>query len=228
MTTSLQIKGVHDALLITVDEGAWAEVRPWLIESIQAQEDFFQGARVALEIGDRALGAAELGSLRDVLARMDITLAAIISTHPATQDAAADLGIARSLAHRPIQDPLEKDGVDTEVNGDDAVFIQRTLRSGNNVRFAGHVIVLGDVNPGAEIIAGGNIIVWGRLRGVVHAGAAGDEAACICALELAPTQLRIASHVAVSPTRPRKPRPEMALIRNGDLIAEEWHTSRSR
>ena len=226
MKTSLHIKGVHDALLIKVDDGAWTDVRPALVESIEAQEDFFQGARVALEVGERALGAAELGSLRDALARMDITLAAVISTHPATQDAAADLGIARSLAHRPRKDPLEMEGVDTEVGGDDAIFIQRTLRSGNNVRFAGHVIVLGDVNPGAEIVAGGNIIIWGRLRGVVHAGAAGNEQACICALELAPTQLRIASHVAVSPKRPRKPKPEMAHIRNGELMAEEWRTPR--
>ncbi|MBN2556058.1 MAG: septum site-determining protein MinC [Anaerolineales bacterium] len=227
MKPSLQIKGVHDALIITVDDGEWSEVRPALIESIRAQQDFFHGARIAFQLGDRALGAAEIGGLRDALARMDISFAAIISTHPATQEAAADLGIQIGLEHRPAEDRLETQSADTEICGDDAVFIQRTLRSGNNVRFPGHVIILGDVNPGAEIVAGGNIIIWGRLRGVVHAGAAGDEGACICALEMAPTQLRLAGHVAVSPPRPRKPKPEIALIRSGELIAEEWRRSGS-
>jgi septum site-determining protein MinC len=90
------------------------------------------------------------------------------------------------------------------------------------------VVILGDVNPGAEIIAGGNVVVWGRMRGVVHAGAAGDESAVVCALDLAPTQLRIASHIGVSPDRSGPPRPEMAHVREGRLIAEGWQPEKAR
>jgi len=224
----LDIKGLHDALVITIHEGQWEKVYPDLLESFQDREAFFKGARIALQVGDRNLKAAELGKLRDALAGMEIQLSAVISTHPSTQDAAADLGLARTLPNGMVNETLEMESLDTQVQGDEAVFIQRTLRSGNNVRYAGHVIVLGDVNPGAEIVAGGNVIVWGRLRGMVHAGAAGDERACVCALELAPTQLRIARHVAVSPKRPGKPRPERAFIRSNELIAEEWRRTRSR
>jgi len=224
----LKIKGLQDALFITVDDGEWAEVEPDLLASFRERAEFFKGARIALQVGDRSMKAAHLGKLRDALARMDISLAAVISTHPSTQEAAADLGIGRSLPRRDVVNTHEMEGVDTQVQGEQAVFIQRTLRSGNNVHTSGHVIVLGDVNPGAEIVAGGNVIVWGRLRGLVHAGAAGNETACICALELAPTQLRIASHVAVSPSRRGKPRPEKAFIRSGDLVAEEWHMKRTR
>ncbi len=82
---------------------------------------------------------------------------------------------------------------------------------------------MGDVNSGAEIVAGGSIIVWGRLRGVVHAGAQGDENAVVCALELAPTQLRIAGEIAVSPKKQGKSQPEVARLQDGNLTAEPWH-----
>ncbi|MBU4224603.1 MAG: septum site-determining protein MinC, partial [Chloroflexi bacterium] len=81
---------------------------------------------------------------------------------------------------------------------------------------------MGDVNPGAEIVASGSILVWGRLRGVVHAGAQGDVNAVVCALELTPTQLRIAGEIAVSPKRKGKVQPEIARLKDGILVAEPW------
>ena len=66
------------------------------------------------------------------------------------------------------------------------------------------------------------MIVWGRLRGVVHAGAQGDEGALVCALELIPTQLRIAGEIAVSPKKTGKGQPEVASLKDGNLIAEPW------
>ncbi|MGQ0600150.1 MAG: septum site-determining protein MinC, partial [Anaerolineales bacterium] len=87
---------------------------------------------------------------------------------------------------------------------------------------AGNVVVLGDVNPGAEIVASGDVIVWGRLRGVVHAGAEGDAGAVVCALDLAPTQLRIAGYIAVSPPQKGQPHPEMARVKDGQIMAERW------
>jgi septum site-determining protein MinC len=191
-----------------------------LLETVAAQDDFFRGARLAIQMEDRALGAAELGSLRSALAEHEVTLWAILSTSETTQSAAADLGLSRDLETRRSED--DDVPVDTQLPGEEAVLLQRTLRSGHSVRHPGHVVVIGDVNPGAEIIAGGHVIVWGRLRGVVHAGAAGDESAMVCALDLAPTQLRIAGHITVSPSRRGKPKPERAFIRDDQLIAEPW------
>ncbi len=88
--------------------------------------------------------------------------------------------------------------------------------------------MIGDVNPGAEIIARGDVVVWGRLRGMVHAGAEGDESAVVCALDLSPTQLRIAGQIAVTPKRRGKPQPEMARISNGQVVAEPWDPKRER
>jgi septum site-determining protein MinC len=106
---------------------------------------------------------------------------------------------------------------------DTALFLNRTLRSGTRIEFSGHVVVLGDVNPGAEIVAEGNVIVWGRVRGMIHAGSKGNRKAMICALDLSPTQLRIADEVSAVLRPQENPRPEVARI-NGDgkLQAELW------
>jgi septum site-determining protein MinC len=224
MAGRLPIKGVRDGLLVTLPEGIWQEVRADLLATIDERGDFFRGARLVLQVEDRALGAAELGSLREALAERETALWAVLSTLASTRSAAADLGLQTSLT--PV--PREEEQVEEapESDWEQAVFLQRTLRSGQSIRHPGHVVVLGDVNPGAEIIAGGHVLVWGRLRGVVHAGAGGDASATVAALDLAPTQLRIASHIAVSPKRRGAVRPEVALIRDGHLVAEPWEGSR--
>jgi septum site-determining protein MinC len=106
--------------------------------------------------------------------------------------------------------------------------VKRTLRSGFVLEFAGSIVVIGDVNPGAQIIAGGNVFVWGRLRGVVHAGAEGDEEAVVCALDLSPTQLRIAGQIAITPQRRGKSQPEIARLKDGRVVAEPWNPKDSR
>jgi septum site-determining protein MinC len=109
-----------------------------------------------------------------------------------------------------------------------AKWVKGPIRSGAKIAYDGNVVVMGDVNSGAEIIAGGSVIVWGRLRGVVHAGAQGDQAAIVCALELAPTQLRIAGEIAISPKKQARTQPEVARLQDGQLEAEPWHTGTGR
>ena len=105
------------------------------------------------------------------------------------------------------------------------MFINKTLRSGKRIEFPGHVVVMGDVNAGAEIVAEGNVIVWGRVRGMIHAGAKGDRSASICALDLSATQLRIADEVSAMLKPQKDPKPEIASINSeGRLQAELWHT----
>jgi septum site-determining protein MinC len=225
MTAPLTIKGIRDGLLVTLGDGDWEAARTTLLQSIDGQSGFFSGARVALQVGDREVGAGDLGGLRQALADRDVHLWAVLSDSAQTRLASADLGLALELS-RGVAD--EDSQIDTELLGDEAVLVKRTLRSGNTIRHPGHVVVIGDVNPGAEIIAGGDVVVWGRLRGVVHAGAKGDIGAVVCALDLSPTQLRIADQIAVSPERRGNARPEMARIREGQLIAELWSDDRRR
>ncbi len=226
MPPKIEIKGISDGLLITVEEGDWAEIRQALFDHIQAQGEFFSGANLSLDVGKHILKAAEMGRLRDQISECGLTLRAVISTSKQTEETAKTLGLDTFLT----KPQPEKSGraYNTSVDGDEAILVQRTLRSGNNIMYPGHVIVVGDVNPGAEITAGGNIIVWGRLRGTVHAGALGNEAAIVCALELIPTQLRIAEKISITPPQKGEPRPELARLEDGQVVAEVWKTPKKK
>ena len=222
--TEIAIKGIRDGLLVTLSEGnGWTEAMHALLNRIDQTAEFFKGAKIALAVGPRALSAADLGRLRDAFSDRNVTLWAVLSDSPLTVKTAQSLGLNIALPTSAPQTPAraEKE-IDSEEAADAAVLVRRTLRSGRSVRHPGHVVVIGDVNPGAEIAAGGDVVVWGRLRGVVHAGAEGDHGAVICALDLSPTQLRIANQIAVSPARKGQPQPEMARIKDGQIVAERW------
>lgn len=113
---------------------------------------------------------------------------------------------------------------------ENTILVQRNLRSGQTIRYNGNVVVLGDVNPGAEISAAGNVIVMGALRGVVHAGAGGDENAIVLAFKLQPTQLRISDHITRPPDNEavETDHPEMARIRDGVVTIEAFQTPTER
>ncbi|MGD2057566.1 MAG: septum site-determining protein MinC [Anaerolineales bacterium] len=222
METSLNIKGIQQGLLITIPEGDWPVVSVDLLAAIHERGEFFQGARVALQIGERELSAVELGRLRDALSDEGVTLWSVLSDSEVTQRTAADLGLETRLEKTAREADEEAEPFDTALPGEEAVLVERTLRSGHSIRHHGHVVIMGDVNPGAEIIAGGHVLVWGKLRGTVHAGAAGDKEAMVCALDLAPTQLRIANLISVSPKKQGEARPERAFIKDDHIVAEPW------
>lgn len=218
---TIRIKGVRDGLLVTFGEGEWPELQDALFKQIEERENFFAGAKMALEVGNHILHAAEMGSLRDRLSDKGVVLWAVLSNSPTTEATAQVLGLATRLS-TPRPERVTR-SVDANLPGESAVLVQRTLRSGFRVAYQGHVVVIGDVNPGAEIIASGSVVVWGRLRGVVHAGAEGNEQATVCALDMSPTQLRISELIAVAPQRKGKPQPEVARVKNGQVIAEPWN-----
>lgn len=217
---TIQIKGIREGLLVTLGEGVWAELVDSLLAHIVERGNFFQGAKIALDVGNHILHAVELGGLRDKLSEKGISLWAVLSNSPVTEQTAQVLGLATRLSVPKPERVIRP--LDTNLSGDNAILVQRTLRSGFRVTSHGHIIVIGDVNPGADIIAGGSVVVWGHLRGVVHAGADGDSQAIVCALDLSPTQLRIANLISVTPHRKQKSQPEVARIKDGQVIAEPW------
>ena len=104
-------------------------------------------------------------------------------------------------------------------------FYKGTVRSGQLVSSQGNLVVIGDVNPGGEIAAYGNVVVMGSLRGVVHAGADGNRSATIIALNINPTQLRIADVI----TRPPDEKdakfqffPELAYVKSNTVYIDRY------
>jgi len=219
-TKKIEIKGIKNGILIELKEGEWEDQKNALLSHIDENLPFFKSARLVLDVGDRSLKSPDLSGLRNTLSDRDIKLKAVLSTSLVTERASQDLGLEIKLDESSPEP--EKTPINSLLDGEEAVFLHRTLRSGHKVKNQGHIVVLGDVNPGAELIAGGNIIVWGRLRGVAHAGAGGDTTAVVCSLDLSPTQLRISDKISVSPPRKGKPRPEIAFLEEGQVTARNW------
>jgi septum site-determining protein MinC len=215
----IQIKGLRDGLLVTLGDGDWSVLHSSLISHIDEKTEFFKGAKLALDVGNQELHVSEMTDLRDELSDREIILWAVLSNSPTTENTAQMLGLATRLSKLRPETPVQVKPVNSE---DSAMWVKRTVRSGVRLEYEGNVVVLGDVNPGAEVVAGGSVVVWGRLRGVVHAGATGDMDAVVCALDLSPTQLRIAAEIATTPERRSQPIPEMARLKDGHLIAEPW------
>ncbi len=219
------IKGIRDGLLISLSPTEeWLAITAELALKIDQQSAFYAGAKVTVDVGGRPVPKHELGTLKALLERRGLTLWSVLSDSATTIDAAQSLDLKTSTAN-PIPGRESSEGSETnpEEAGTPGVLVKRTLRNGRVVRSDGHVIIYGDVNPGAEIIAGGDVIVWGRLRGTVHAGVDGDETAVVCALDMMPTQLRIAKHIVVSPPdKRRKPKPEVAYIYKDQIVVEAW------
>jgi septum site-determining protein MinC len=234
MDATVSIKGVRDGLAIALGDGPLDVLLEDLAHQLATRERFFQGGRVAVNAGERELGPAELQKISDLLASHGIVLWAVLSEHAGTQEAARKLelgtrlpgsGVELTGGDRRLEPSRSAPSKQSEAeNGSDCMLVRGALRSGRLVQSPGHVVVIGDVNPGAEIVAGGDVVVWGRIRGLVHAGAFGDRNALVCALDLAPTQLRIAELITVSPagSGDLEPVPEQASIKDGRIVAESW------
>jgi septum site-determining protein MinC len=214
--TRVKLSGTDYGLLLRLE---WDSPLPQLLveleEYLQQSPKFFAGAQVLLELGSRPVLQQDMEQLAVVLSRYGVMLQGVVPTLD---------GLERRPppASRPTFVPSPPD-VQTLVHVE-----QRTVRSGEKVAAEGHLIVVGDVNPGAEVIAGYNIFVWGALRGSAYAGVPDHEEAIITALHFAPIQLRIAGHIARPPeARPNAPgTPELARIDQNAIVVEAWERGR--
>lgn len=219
---AISIKGIRHGLLITLQEGGWDVLSAELERRLEATPSFFKGGRVSLDVGGLSLTEDDLRTVRDLLLQHDVILHAIVSEDAETEAAAQALGLVIDL-HLERRPDAELSPDPEEPPLGEAVLWSRTLRSGQSIQHPGHVVIIGDVNAGAEIVAGGHVLIWGRLRGTVHAGAAGDEEAMVCALDMLPTQLRIAGHITRSPDERRhNPAPEIAAVSEGQIVVVPW------
>ena len=111
-------------------------------------------------------------------------------------------------------------------------FYRGTLRSGQKIEVPGSLVILGDINPGAQIIAGGNVVVLGCLKGIVYAGYPDDESAFVTSMLMKPMQIQIGPFIARAPDgkeerkrlRRRKKAesfsPKIAFIENNNIIID--------
>ena len=215
----IRFTGVDYGLLVCMDwEVPLSQLLVEVEEHIQKSPSFFADAKVFLEVDTRPVLQHEMEQLGVVLLRHGLTLQGVVSAASRVE------GISR-----PQPAPEQPKVITPIINEKEAMVVEhRTVRSGEKVASEGHLIIMGDVNPGAEVIAENNIIVWGSLKGTAYAGVPNHEDAVIAALHLSPIQLRIAGYIARSPdVRPVTTAvPELARINQNEIVVESWERGR--
>lgn len=185
------------------------QIKEELEKKLRSIADFQFGAEVNIDMGGKSLNSKQLREIEDIL--LDYGL------HYKDK---AELPVDEDTAD---QEQIEAQGWGNISCYENTSLLFRNLRSGQKYFSDGNIVVLGDINPGAELIAGGSILILGALRGMAHSGAFGDENTIIAAFRLNPTQLRIANHI----TRPPDGEtiivnsPELARIRAGKVVIEK-------
>jgi septum site-determining protein MinC len=190
----------------------WNDLWEQLQQRLQGTKRFWQPLMVVHLIAhDRLLDARQLQAIADSLSDVHLQLQLVSTTRRQTAVAAATAGY--SIDQNPILPTLNQESQPAIEPLVEPLYLQMTVRSGIDIRHNGTVVVMGDVNPGGEIFAGGDIIIWGRLKGIAHAGYPNNPQCLIMALHMEPTQLRIANYVARSPeTPPAQFEPEIAYV----------------
>jgi septum site-determining protein MinC len=209
-------EGVLQLLLPTLAEApaetGWSDIWEHIQLRIGGAKRFWQPLTpVHLYAQDRLIDARQLQIIANALEEVQLTLELVHTSRRQTAVAGATAGYSvhqqnphnLAINHAALAEPL---------------YLQMTVRSGIEIRHPGTVVIIGDVNPGGEIIAAGDVIVWGNLRGIVHAGSRGNENCLIMALQMCPTQIRIANYIARSPENPpAKLEPEVAHVSEGAI-----------
>jgi len=208
--------GMHNRPLVALQLKAEAESSASALEEVQAQLSHATAAGVSwLDCHNRVLTLPELREIQKLLAEAAKPLVRVLACQPLALVAPAALGLETELQQGPS--PV----MQSEPASDPLTIHRGTLRSVDHLEVSGSLLVLGDVNPGARVSAAGDVRVWGRLRGVAHAGQGGDQRARIVALQLRPLQLRIADALARGPED--QPPPgfcEQAVLRDGVIAIE--------
>lgn len=197
----------------TPASASWNDLWEQLQQRLQAGKRFWQPlATVHLIAQDRLLDARQLQGIADALADVALQLQLVSTSRRQTAVAAATAGycVTQQSTIAPLVTPPTATVTPPIA---EPLYLQMTVRSGMDIRHQGTVVIMGDVNPGGEIFAAGDIIVWGRLRGIAHAGYPNNPQCLIMALQMEPTQLRIADRVARAPeTPPPQFEPEIAYV----------------
>jgi septum site-determining protein MinC len=200
-------KEVKDNIGLFYAELSWSDIQEQLEQRLIAGERFWQPQTlVYLQCGDRLLDTRQLQELADALQARELVLHNVATFRRQTAINAATAGF--SVEQGAVSNEL----ISSDNALDDPLYVKMTVRSGTEIRHPGSVIIFGDVNAGGEVIADGDILVWGKLKGLAHAGAKGNAQAVIMALHLEATQLRIGDFIARVETPATMYCPEVAHV----------------
>ncbi len=212
MNQSVVIKGNRYGISVFLDPQADFEtLLREVTERFKESSRFFRGAKMALSLEGKKLSDEQQREMADAITKSgQVEILCILD-----QDEEKER-LYQAAIERRQQD--EKSNVGR--------FYKGTLRNGQVLESEGSVVILGDVNPGAKVIAVGNVIVLGALKGTACAGITGNDKVFIAALEMEPTQLRIGNALgrggdAKEKRKKQQPKPMIAFSGDGGIYVEE-------
>jgi len=194
---------MNGSLVLVFGMGTGAEYAALIKSKIESNPQLFTGSPVIFQ-GDglKALEQVEIASLQRLCLDYGMVLNNMVIQTPAR------------VEKKPVSNPTNSD-----------LIIYKTLRSGQRIHSDASIIIWGDVHESAEITAGKDVIVLGRLEGLAHAGCFGDLNSTIFALKLAPRQLRIGDRISRSSGDIVKNNyPEIAYVEADNIIIKEYTT----
>lgn len=200
---SVIFKGRNDGILIILDsEIPFEELKENLEKKVLDAKGFFSGAKTSVTFKGRELSDENEFELLEIIAKTSGLNISFVNKREISAN---------------IMDNSSKKAYLT-ANENITSFHKGSIRSGQELRFSGSIVVIGDVNPGGQIIAEGNIIVLGTLKGLAHAGCKGSSECFIAALNMKPAQLRIGDLITYFPkSTNRKIVSQYACIQNGEI-----------
>lgn len=212
MNNSVVIKGNKNGIVVVLDENvAFDELISCIIEKFTSASKFFENANMAISFEGRKLSDIEEREILDVIERE------------------TDLNIVCVIDNDELRQQCFKKAVDNkiaEVTAHSGQFYKGTLRSGQVLESESSIVILGDVNPGGKVIAKGNVVVLGSLKGNIFAGAGGDEDAFVVAIEMDPMQIRIGTVIArcsdsTTKSKLKKGEAKIAYVEDGNIYIEK-------
>lgn len=204
------IKGNRDGINTTIDMekfDCFESMLSLLVKKLSKGKHFYKGTTLILKLDLSLLNEKKIKKLNELLLD-EIELKDIV---------------LEDLDRDNVKDDHKSLKTFSGVYEGKTKFIRKTVRSGQCIRYQGNIVIIGDINSGAEVYAAGNVIVLGRIKGKVSAGINGNQKAVIAAFLLQPEILKISDVIAMSPDDSEKPSyPELAKIKDGAIIVEPY------
>lgn len=231
MTEKVKIKSNGRMLELWLnDRCSYSELRSAIIEKLSVNKSFYSQLGQAVMIYGKLFSDAQKRELKNMLL-MDFDLT---ETYFVDDDVPPSVQQAEQKKQEKADNTENQtDNTSTDKSANDAddvclvstnyfdaksIFVNQTVRNGMRIECEGDVVVIGDVNAGAEIIAGGSVAIFGRLRGLVHAGAKGRTDVVVITNSLQANQIRIAGKIAVLPAKRQVDYPELAKLIDDRIV----------
>lgn len=219
MKNSVVIKGNKYGIVLSIKEDALIEdVKTEVAEKIKEASKFFKNAQSAISFEGKKIDDDEKQQLIDIICEnSDLDIVCVVDNENEEK-----FKNAIENANLPKAE-ISTEAMVANITG--GQFYRGTLRSGQVLESDSSIVILGDVNPGAKIVSGGNVVVLGSIKGTVYAGLSGDPRAFVVSLDMHPVQIRIGDVIARSGDKPRKnskQETKIAYVEDGNIYIEPF------